>query len=494
MARLLAGGLSLSFLWAASRIEVAIPFPPVSLAERIVRLTPGDLATLFIDTLGQNAVRLLTVGSVVGFLVVFALLPLVPLQSGPRRPYLLGAGVALASAGTAFIAPVPPRPGWVVGASLGAGILYAATLSWLLRVARPGLERPDPERRRALGLVVGATAAFAAGGTVLGRMTRRLAGPDTDVFLRTADEITWTPSTPGFPDLPGLSPEVTAVRDHYVVDIDLLDPVVEADGWALAVRGLVDRPVDLSFAELQREFTLVEEPSVLVCISNPVGGDLVGSSRWTGVRLGEVLSRAGVREGAVDVVFRCADGYAASLPVSAAHDPGVLLAVGQNGRALEWEHGFPCRVRAPGFYGVKNPKWVEAIEVVDRAHRDYWTLRGWSEEAIVRTQSRIDVVTPAPTAGRPGWIAGVAWAGTRGVADVEVSVDGGTTWRRATLSPSVSTLAWTRWAYRWVPTRPGRHTVMSRAVDRAGGIQEEVDRPPHPSGASGYHTFAVDVA
>jgi DMSO/TMAO reductase YedYZ molybdopterin-dependent catalytic subunit len=356
LAGLLAGGLSLSFLWAASRIEAAIPFHPVSLAERIVRVTPGDVATFFIDTLGENAIRLLTVGSVLGFLGVFALLPTVRLGSGPQRPYLLGGGVALAVAGAAFVAPVPPRPGWVAGASLGAGALYAATCAWLLQgVPRDG-EAPDQGRRRAVGLLVGATAAFAAGGTVLGRMTRRLAGPDTDVVLRGADEITGTASAQGFPDVAGLSTEITPVGDHYVVDIDLLDPVVEADGWALAVRGLVDRPVEFSFSDLQREFTLVEEPSVLVCISNPVGGDLVGSSRWTGIRLGDVLSRAGVREGAVDVVFRCADGYSASLPVAAAQDPSVLLALGQNGRPLAWEHGFPCRVRAPGFYGVKNPK------------------------------------------------------------------------------------------------------------------------------------------
>lgn len=203
------------------------------------------------------------------------------------------------------------------------------------------------------------------------------------------------------------------------MDIDIVDPVVEASYWSLSVGGLVEESLELSFADLQRRFRLVEEHSVLTCISNPVGGDLVGSSSWTGVRLGEVLSSAGVRDSASDVVFRCADGYSDSIPLLAAFDPSAILAIAQNGRPLTQEHGFPCRLRAPAVYGVKNAKWVEEIEVTGQDYLGYWEERGWSDVANVRTQSRIDTVESEPRVGQPTWIAGVAWAGARGVNSVE---------------------------------------------------------------------------
>lgn len=294
------------------------------------------------------------------------------------------------------------------------------------------------------------------------------------------------------PQDPGISPEITSVSDHYVVDIDLIDPLVEAPGWTLSVHGLVDRSLTLTFPELQRRFRLVEQYSVLTCISNPVGGPLVGNSKWTGVPVGEVLAEAGHQGGSVDVVFRCADGYSDSIPVTAALDPSVILAIAQNGRPLSQEHGFPCRVRAPAVYGMKNAKWVEEIEVVGFDYKGYWERRGWSDVAVVRTESRIDTAG-RPTAGQATWIGGVAWAGTRGISRVEVSVDDGRTWAQAMVHPPLSPLAWPQWAYRWTPGRPGIYRVMCRAVDGEGRVQDRTERPPHPSGASGYHEIVLDV-
>ncbi|MGH2658301.1 MAG: molybdopterin-dependent oxidoreductase [Actinomycetota bacterium] len=487
----LAGGFALSFLWAANRIEPAVPFPPLLVAERIIRLTPGDLATFFIDTLGRNAIRLLTVGTLGGSLAVSALLPEAAAARGRPRPYLAGALAAIATAAGALIGPLSPRPVGLAFGALAAGALYAVSVAWLLDGS--GGEA-DLSRRRALASIGAAAVGFAAGGTLLGRIARRLAGPNTSVPIRAADEPAELPVRPPFPDVPGLTPEITVVEDHYVVDIDLLDPVVEADGWRLRVQGLVDAPLDLTFRELERGFTLVEEHSVLTCISNPVGGDLVGSSAWTGVRLGDVLARAAVRKDAVDVVFRCADGYSDSLPVEAAFDPTVILAIAQNGRPLTWEHGFPCRMRSPAVYGVKNPKWIEEIEVLGHDYKGYWEERGWSDVATVRTQSRIDVVGPELRAGRPTWIAGVAWAGSRSVSRAEVSVDGGRTWKEARRKLPVSRLAWTQWAFGWIPPGSGRFRIVCRAVDGDARLQEAAERPPHPSGASGYHEIEVEVA
>ncbi|MGH2727659.1 MAG: molybdopterin-dependent oxidoreductase, partial [Actinomycetota bacterium] len=221
---------------------------------------------------------------------------------------------------------------------------------------------------------------------------------------------------------------------------------------------------------------------------------LVGNSLWMGVPLRDVLDEAGVGAGAVDVVFRCADGYSSSLPLDAAKDPNVLLAVAQNRHPLEWEHGFPCRLRAPAFYGVKNPKWITGIEVVGRDHVDYWTARGWSDVAAVRTQSRIDGVGRDSRVGRPIWITGVAWAGTRGVSKVEVSIHGGERWGEAVLNPPLSKLSWVQWAFRWTPERAGDIELLCRATDGGGALQDPNSRPPHPSGASGYHEVVTRVS
>jgi DMSO/TMAO reductase YedYZ molybdopterin-dependent catalytic subunit len=282
------------------------------------------------------------------------------------------------------------------------------------------------------------------------------------------------------------------VADHYVVDIDLQDPIVDASSWRLHVDGLVERPLNLGFEELQRRFALVEEHAALSCISNTVGGPLVGSSAWTGVRLRDVLAAARPRGGAVALHVECADGYSAGIPLAAARHPSALVALAQEGEALTREHGFPCRLRVPALYGMLNPKWVRSIELVDRPYRGYWAQQGWSATAVVRTESRID--TPRSAHARePTWIAGVAWAGIRRIAAVEASTDGGRTWTRAVLQPPPSPWAWTQWAVRWTPPRPGRFELVCRAVDGTGRTQDATPRRPHPSGASGYHRVTVQV-
>ncbi|MGH2759273.1 MAG: molybdopterin-dependent oxidoreductase [Actinomycetota bacterium] len=483
-------GLALAVLWAGSSIDPAVSFPPLALAERLVRLAPGDAATFFIDALGYNAVRLLALGTTMAFLAFGALLPRLPERFPPW-----GAGLIFgaAAAGATLGAPMRPRAAWAVLGGAAAAVLYAVPLAWLVDLTETDDAPGDRGRRRALLLIGSAAAAMAAGGTTLGRIGRRLAGPRTDVAISAPDVMPTAPARPPFPRIPGLSPEVTSTADHYVVDIDLVDPVVEVEGWSLAIGGLVERPALFTFFDLQRRFRIVEEHSVLTCISNPVGGPLVGSSSWTGVRLRDVLSMVVPRDGAQDVVFRCADGYVDSLTLEAAMEPSVLLAVAQNGRPLTWQHGFPCRLRAPAFYGVKNVKWLEEIEIVGFDARGYWTRRGWSERAKVRTQSRIETSFTDARAGEPMWIAGTAWAGTRGVSRVEVSVDGGRVWKEAVLNPPLSRLAWTQWAYRWTPPTPGRYLVRCRATDGEGILQDATERPPHPSGASGYHSEQVMV-
>ena len=297
----------------------------------------------------------------------------------------------------------------------------------------------------------------------------------------------------GFPRVPGLSPQITSVRDHYVVDINLVKPTVDADDWRLRIGGRIDVPASYNLSDLQRRFEVVEEVSVLTCVSNRVGGPLIGNSAWTGVRLRDLLSAAGVRRGAVDVVFRCADGYDVSIPVARAMQSTALVAFGQDGRQLTKAHGFPCRLRVPALYGMMNAKWVESIDVVGRNHRGYWAQRGWSETGEVRTQSRID--TPAQAqVGEPTWIAGIAWAADREISRVEVSIDDGRTWRPAQLRQPSSRVGWTQWAYAWRPNRAGVVTVRCRATDGRGIRQDPTHRTPHPDGATGYHTKEINVS
>ncbi|HEX2050912.1 MAG TPA: molybdopterin-dependent oxidoreductase, partial [Actinomycetota bacterium] len=333
-------------------------------------------------------------------------------------------------------------------------------------------------------------------GGALGWVARRLGGPQTDVPIAAPATPARVPTRAPFPDVPGLSPEVTSVDDHYVVDVNLLAPSVEAADWRLRVYGAVDRPLEPSFDELQRDFEVVEDFSVLTCISNEVGGDLVGHSAWRGVRVADVLARAGVRSDAVDVVFRSVDGYSDSIPIEVARNPSVLLAFGQNGRALTQEHGFPCRVRIPPIYGMKNVKWLQSIEVVASDHLGYWQRRGWSDDAVVRTSCRIDAIGDGRSAraGEATWVAGVAWAGDRGVDAVEVSTDGGRTWTRAELKEPVARASWRLWAYRWTPDAPGPAQIVCRAVDGRGARQTAAVAPPHPDGATGYHRVEVEVA
>lgn len=495
-AGLLGATAALALLWIVGSITDTVPWPPLALAARLVRLAPGDVATFFIESLDRWALRLLRLGVVLGALAFGAEI-LLRTASGARiRPWAAGGVLAVAAALASASDPsLQPDPGYVLVASLLAAGAYVVVVRNVYRRAlsatAPGA---DPGRRRALRAGVGAVVGLALGAGTLGWLLRRLAGPDRDVTLVAPRTPAAVPKRPSWLRIPGLSREITSAEDHYQVDINLVPPSVEAAGWMLSVGGRVDRGMELDFAELQRRFEVVEAYSTLTCVSNEVGGDLVGHSAWAGVRLRDVLDEAGPKSGAVDVVFRAADGYSDSIPLELAQDPQVILAVAQNGEPLTREHGFPCRVRVPPIYGMKNVKWLQAVEVVDSDYQGYWQTRGWSDDATVKTSSRIDVAGRAARAGEPTWIAGVAWAGDRGVSRVEVSVDGGRTWKPARLKDPIAESSWRLWALRWTPERSGTAVVSCRAADGDGNLQIARLADPHPDGASGYHEVHVEVA
>jgi DMSO/TMAO reductase YedYZ molybdopterin-dependent catalytic subunit len=490
----LSAALALAVLWVASAWE-AVSFAPAALAGALLRAAPGDLATFFIENLGHWARPLLVAGVLLMAVIVGAEALRRTSVGAVTRPRVAAAVLGVVAGIASVVGPSP-------GADLVATLFAVAAASVVYALAAASLTKPEPEtidpqtgRREFMKLGAGAATGLVASAGVIGWLLRRLGGPDTNVELVAPVQAAVVPERGAFPEISGLTPEVTSVDDHYVVDINLIPPSVEAEGWNLDVRGEVGSPAQYTFASLQESFEIVEEFAVLTCISNEVGGQLIGHSRWGGVRLAEILEAAGVREGAMDVVFYGADGYTDSIPLEVAMHPTVLVAVSQNGRPLTQAHGFPCRVRVPAIYGMKNVKWLEAIEVVPTDYKGYWMQRGWSDEAVIDTESRIDVAGESnrATVGEETWVAGIAWAGIRGVSKVEVSTDGGTTWAEAMLKDPISPISWRHWAYPWTPSRKGRIAVMARATDGDGRVQVAKEAPPHPDGATGYPVTNVEV-
>ena len=494
LAGALSAALALGIIWVASAWQ-AVSFAPAALSGAVLRAVPGDVATYFIENLGHWARPLLVAGVLVTALAVGAE-SLWRTRSGPTmRPWIAASILAVVAAIASLIGPSPgAHPIATLLAVVVASTAYALAARSL---TQPAVVAPEghPGRREFLRLGAGSAVALTAGAGAMGWVLRRLGGPDTNVELVTPTEVASIPDRADFPEIAGLTPEITSAEDHYVVDINLVPPSVEADGWRLDVRGEVDTPAEYTFGALQSSFDVIEEFAVLTCISNEVGGQLIGHSRWGGVRLSDVLDAAGVSSGAMDVVFYGADGYTDSIPLEVAMHPTVILAVSQNGEPLTQAHGFPCRVRVPAIYGMKNVKWLEAIEVVPNDFKGYWMQRGWSDEAVIDTEARIDVAGDSNRArvGAETWIAGIAWAGIRGISKVEVSVDEGQTWAEALLKDPLSPISWRHWAYRWTPERAGRVMVLARATDGDGKVQTMQDARPHPDGATGYPETFVEV-
>jgi DMSO/TMAO reductase YedYZ molybdopterin-dependent catalytic subunit len=294
-------------------------------------------------------------------------------------------------------------------------------------------------------------------------------------------------------NIPGLSPFYTPDATFYRVDTSLVIPQVSSQAWQLRIHGMVDRPVTLTFDDLMK-LPMVEHDITLTCVSESVGGGYIGNARWQGTLLANVLRRAGIQPGAQQIVMRDVNG----MTIGVATDPVMdgrasMLAIGMNGQVLPAAHGFPVRVVVPGLYGyVSATKWVVDMQLTTFGAFDaYWVKRGWSPQAPIKTESRIDV-PKVGTSLNPGkvTIAGVAWAQHKGIEAVEVSVDG--TWYPAKLAAQDTIDTWRQWYYVWDATA-GPHTLQVRATDQTGYSQTAVAHQPEPNGATGYHTIKVNV-
>ncbi|MFG3441761.1 molybdopterin-dependent oxidoreductase [Nonomuraea sp. NPDC047897] len=364
-------------------------------------------------------------------------------------------------------------------------------------VMRAGEELRAFDRRSLLTGVAGGVV-VAGAGTALGRI---LAGRQAVDAARSGLALPAS-ATPAAPlpagvdlGVDGLTPFITKNRDFYRVDTALVVPQVDPRAWRLRIHGMVDRPVEITYAELLR-MPLTEADVTLTCVSNEVGGPYAGNARWLGVRMADVLRGAGLQSGADMLLSTSDDGFTCGTPVDVVMDGrAALFAVAMNGEVLPVDHGFPVRQVVPGLYGyVSATKWVVDVKVT-RFDRDeaYWTPRGWAARGPIKTQSRIDLPKPdASLAAGPVTIAGVAWAQHTGIDAVEVRVDRGA-WRQARLAQVPGPDTWRQWALDWDAT-PGSHTIEVRATDAAGRTQPEERTPTAPDGATGWHTVTVQVA
>ena len=585
LAGLLVGTTVAGVLYLLSALRL-VSFVPLDVANGVIELTPGQIATTTIETIGEWGKRLLIGGGVGGFVLAFGGLGMALaalLGRRGRSPLLLGALAGLLPLAVTLpiqylvVANRATIPAGATPPALLAAVYIAAgvTLAWAIRGLAGGamageVERVPGARRAFLLTGGGALVSLAAGSALLARVVPRREARGVGALLPTPatalparaedatatavveqaattpgpttaparDEATRTPAAaaeatstasatpseseaaaetatelpqpsaapapaasataepPAFVAAPGTRPEITAQDSLYVISSSTRDPEIDPQSWRLKIHGAVQNPYSLTYNELLA-LPRQDQTSTMECISNEVGNLLIGNCNWNGAPLRDVLLRAGVSDGVVDVVFRAAEGYSDSVPLALALDPATLIAYGIDGAALSVKHGFPARIRIAGQYGEKNVKWLTEIELVRVDYKGYWQQRGWNDDATIFTTSVFDTGNPHLGDGRVKLengsvpLGGIAFAGSRGIRGVELQLDGGP-WQPARLKEPSLDITWRLWRYDWTTT-VGPHTIVVRATDGQGDPQIEAVQATHPDGATGYHRLDVEV-
>ena len=526
----------LALMYAGQQIA-GLPLVPFDLFEFLARSLPGGIVSLGIELLiqfvsfiglGQTssagkavqiaAAYLLSLIILSGFGGLYA----ITLQR-LRIPWMVR-GVLAGLFLTIFAVLLANWGGWgETGLMIGLSWLLITGLAWGIGLDW-GVDRLllsvsgaiDGNRRRVLGeLAVGS---LAITGIAIG-LVRWLNSPPKPVEIAgktitpeaTKPLPTAPPTKVGFEPVPGTRPEITPIEDFYRVDINLLppgdaefldssDPLVQrllaqggetdlpADSYRLLVDGLVKNPLSLSLADL-KSYPMVEQFATLECISNPVGGDLISTTLFQGVRLMDILETTELDLSVIEIKFTGVDGYSDSLPVQAALHPETLLCHSMGNQALTESHGAPLRLYTPDRFGIKNPKWLIKIEAIDTDYQGFWQQRGWSQSGFVKTTTVID--TLQTDSSNQTLVGGIAFAGARGIQSVELRVDKGD-WRLVDLDRSLSPLSWVLWRFS-LELPPGEHEITVRAIDGEGEVQTERGSNTHPNGATGYHSKTITI-
>jgi DMSO/TMAO reductase YedYZ molybdopterin-dependent catalytic subunit len=495
-AGIVAGGAALGATELLAGILPGAPSVVLEIGSFLISLQPPGAKQIVVDLFGTADKLALNIAIVLGALVLAAVLGILARY---HRSWTNAGFVGIAALGllASLRDPLVDDLLALVAAVLGVVVAYNV-IGWLLKLATPSgeAEMPDWGRRRFIGTSVGVAAAALAGGGIGRKLlnTRAEAAPTAASIPPAIDPVAPLPAGAELA-VKDITPLIVPNRDFYRIDTNLLTPRVDAATWTLSVDGMVDNPFSLTYAELLA-MEMHEEYVTIACVSNEVGGDLVGNALWKGVRLRELLERAGVQSGATQIVGHAFDDWTAGFPTAWLDDPNreALVAVAMNGDPLPAEHGFPARLIVPGLYGyVSATKWLTKIGLTTlEAFNGYWVPLGWAKEAPILTQSRIDVPRRGDSVGAGQVaVAGVAWAPDRGISKVEVQVDGDP-WAPAELSAPISDATWVQWLYRWT-AKPGQHILSVRASDGTGEVQTADVTRPAPDGARGHDTISVQV-
>ncbi len=504
-----AGGLAAGELWSGL---IGGASPVVVVGDRVVDSVPRGVKQFAIDTFGTNDKAALIIG-------ILAITALYAAFVGIRTSKKFANGL-VGVAGFAIIgvaAAISGRsPAWGDVLPILIAAIVVVALLWMFFGRRSTSIAAGDERRRFLTL----SAAIAAGVGVFGTLGRKLQGSPEATASRNAivlpnaiptnatvpggngesatiaappTPVLASSSLPAF-GLAGAEPYLTPADNFYRIDTALVIPRLDAKSWQMTISGMVDKELTLSFDDLLKR-PLIEHDCTLMCVSNEIGGNLVGNARWTGVRLADLLKEAGIQTGADQVFATSTDGFTAGFPVDVALDGReAMIAIAMNGKPLPFMHGFPARLVVPGIYGyVSAVKWLADIKLTTfEEDQGYWIPRGWSAIAPIKICSRIDVPTRSQNV-KAGIvpIAGIAWAQHTGIKSVEVQIDEGQ-WQECELAVEGTIDTWKQWKYAW-DAKPGRYVVRARAIDLKGQVQIAERAPVAPDGATGYHTVGIEV-
>ena len=513
LAGLLAGAGALVSAELVGRIVPGGVSPIFALGNRVVELTPDGLRQASIGAFGTLDKPLL----LAGILLVVALLAawcgiLAERRRQTAELIVVGLGLVVVIASVPDTAATLAGSLWVgvVAIAVGVGLLRWLTAPAVVPAvegdAVPAAEGDAPaapvagvDRRHFLRRTAIVGFATVSAGGLLKMLDARARVGELRAALGLPIPGRLAPGNLAAADLgvPGITPVVTPNASFYRIDTALLVPQIDPRTYSVAVGGMVDRPFSLSYEQLL-DLPQFEADITIQCVSNEVGGDLVGLARWQGVLLRDVLAMAGVQPGADQIVGTSVDGWTGGFPTSyGLDDRNSMIALGMNGEPLPVIHGFPARLIVPGLYGyVSATKWLESITLTTLADFDgFWIPRGWGKFGPIKIASRIDIPRSFSTvAAGPVTVGGMAWAPGlgRGITAVEARVDGGA-WQPAELGGELSEDAWRQWRWTWDAV-PGEHVLEVRAVDSTGEVQTEKVAPVLPDGASGYHAVKVKVA
>ena len=496
LAGAISAGLALGLTELVAGITELVPSAIASVGSVVIDISPRFVKELAISVFGTADKGALAIGTaVIGVIVGW----IVGRAATKRRwvawvAFGLFALVGIAAAADGVGANLP-LTAVAISASALAGVTMLRRMLDTNESPTDGLAG-NPSRRRFITQAAGAGAAAAVAGLggrqlIIARseeVRQSVALPDADLTVAPP------PADAQFLSIPNLTPIVVPNDEFYRIDTALLVPRPDPETWRLNITGMVDNELSLSLDDLSN-MPIYEEYVTIACVSNEVGGDLIGNAKWTGVRLDYLLDQAGVQDGAEQLFSRSVDGWTSGFPVELAFDGRApMVAIGMNGEPLPPSHGFPARLIVPGLYGyVSATKWVEEIQLTTWEDVDgYWIPRGWSKEAPIKTQSRIDHPRKnEKVSENPLVLAGVAWAPTRGIEKVEVQLDGGE-WIECELTSPLSDKAWVQWRTE-VPASSGEHRARVRATDMTGETQTEDEQRPAPNGATGYHEIEFEV-